>query len=175
MTINEELRVGRAKNAILTFLEKTLYVPKIYINADWNGQHVDVLAIDRDGAGDVHGVLLFPRFDKVEPIELARHLEHAISPLAKRLEEIPAQYKYIAAVDMSPMGAIALPGLPPETIEQSYSPDGLGRLGFLSVDFVHGTEPRVVSVLKPERFRAKIAKLADAYVQEHAADWEIRA
>jgi hypothetical protein len=29
--------------------------------------------------------------------------------------------------------------------------------------------------IKPERFRAKIAKLAGDYIQQHEADWEIRA
>jgi len=29
--------------------------------------------------------------------------------------------------------------------------------------------------LKPERFRAKIAKLADDYIQQHEPDWQVRA
>jgi len=52
----------------------------------------------------------------------------------------------------------------------------LGRIGFLSVhSLVKNGEPQVRVVFKPERFRAKIAKLADEFVQQHEADWEIRA
>ena len=57
--MTEQLQLGRAKNAILAYLEKTLYVPKIYIDASWDGHTVGLLAIDRDGAGDVHVVTLF--------------------------------------------------------------------------------------------------------------------
>ena len=45
MTINEERQLGRAKNAALSFLEQRLSVPKIYIDAEWAGAHVDVLAV----------------------------------------------------------------------------------------------------------------------------------
>lgn len=175
MTTNHELRVGRAKNAVLDFLEKSLYVPKIYINALWDGSPVDVLAIDRDGAGDVHAVMLFGSDVSSDRDTVAQRLSDAIQPLFAHFEKIPAQYKYLAAVDLTTQGAIALPGVPPDVLEESYSPDGLGRIGFLSVNFVQGTDPVVKSVLKPERFRAKVARLADEYVQQHAADWEIRA
>ena len=60
MAMNEERQLGRAKNAVLSFLERGLSVPKIYIDTTWAGRHVDVLAIGRDGVGDVHAVLLFP-------------------------------------------------------------------------------------------------------------------
>jgi len=61
MIANEQQQIGRAKNAIMFFLERNLIVPKIYVDADWGGHHVDILAIDRDGVGDVHAVLLFTR------------------------------------------------------------------------------------------------------------------
>jgi hypothetical protein len=57
MTINEEQQLGRTKNAILAFLERRISIPKIYIDAIWDGHQVDVLAIDRDGVGDVHAAM----------------------------------------------------------------------------------------------------------------------
>ena len=53
-------QLGRAKNAVLGFLEKNLYVPKIFLDATWDGHKVDLLGIDRDGAGDVYAVLFVP-------------------------------------------------------------------------------------------------------------------
>src|ERR1035441_8325075 len=99
MTTNEQRQLGRAKNAILAFLERRISVPKIYIDADWDGQHIDVLAIDRDGVGDVHAVLVFAR-----PYSNDGHLDiqqqdARVGALIDRLSSIPANYKYIAAVD----------------------------------------------------------------------------
>jgi hypothetical protein len=79
---------------------------------------------------------------------------------------------------MSPAnGGDALPGLPHPIVEKSFSPDGVGKIGFLAIPFRQGQEQESEAriVFKAERFRAKIAKLADEYVQQHEADWEIRA
>ena len=175
MTTNEERQLGRAKNAALAFFERRLSVPKIYIDAMWDGQHVDILAIDRDGVGDVHAVLLFASNFAGDSAAFADDLTKAIEPLIDRFHEIPAQYKYIGAVDVSLKGADALPGVPHPLVDKSFSPDGMGKIGFLAVQFLTGGEPEVRVVFKPERFRAKIAKLADEYIQHHEADWEIRA
>jgi|SRR5271163_648934 hypothetical protein len=175
MMTNEERQLGRAKNAVLTFLENKLIVPKIYLDADWDGRHVDVLAIERDGAGDVHAVLLFANHSSGEAENVVDYLTKAIPPLIDRLLQIPAQYKYIASVDVVPNGGDALPGLPHAIVEQSFSPDGVGKMGFLAIEFLPGQEPEARIVFRAERFRAKIAKLADEYVQQHEADWEIRA
>jgi len=175
MAINEERQLGRAKNAVLSFLEQRLSIPKIYIDAEWASTHVDVLAINRDGVGDVHAVLLFALKLPSDDGTIVDYLTQAIEPLIERFHEIPAQYKYIAAVDVSAQGDIVLPGIPHPTTDKSFSPDGVGRIGFLSINFPAGREPQVQVVFKPERFRAAIAKLANEYVQHHEADWEIRA
>jgi hypothetical protein len=49
---------GRGKNAVAQLFSKKLIVPKIYFDARWPNRmtHVDVLAVDRSGAGDVHVV-----------------------------------------------------------------------------------------------------------------------
>src|SRR5438067_6229073 len=47
----------RAEDPVARCLIRRLMVPRIYFEADWPaiaGGRVDVLAIDRDGVGDVH-------------------------------------------------------------------------------------------------------------------------
>ena len=174
MEANEQRQLGRAKNAILEYFERRLSVPKIYIDAEWAGQKVDVLAIDRAGVGDVHVVLLFGSAHPESAEDLVNALEQKIAPCMSALWKIPAQFKYIGAVETSESGGIALPGFPPAILDEAYSADGLGRIGFLSIDFRAGDQLAVQPVFKPERFRAKVLDLADKFVLEHTADWEIR-
>ena len=175
MTTDETRQLGRAKNATMALLERRLSIPKIYIDAQWDGNAVDVLAIDRDGYGDVHVVLLFAlRFDADDRMDVYE-LERSLGGLIDRLEKIPAQYKYIGAVDLSVDRRSVLFGLPHSMVDRSFAPDGLGRIGFLTIDAPTNGDPEARIQFKPERFRAKIAKLADEYVQHHEADWEIRA
>lgn len=176
-TTEEKQQLGRAKNATLTFLEQRLSVPKIYIDADWDGSHVDVLAIDRDGVGDVHVALLCirKRFEdqSLNIVDQARNIDELID----RFAGIPAQYKYVAIVDVL-RGASAYSepfGLSSLLLEKSLAPDGIGRIGFLKIEVPFVGDPKVNMEIKPERFRATIAKLADEYVTQHSADWEIRA
>jgi len=175
MAINEERQFGRAKNAVLTFLEHRLSIPKIYIDAEWDGHHIDVLAINRDGVGDVHAVLLFARPYSTDG-ELAEVRQgELIESLIDRFAAIPAQYKYIAPADLDPHRYRAPFGVADILLEKSFSPDGLGRIGFLTIEAQIEGEPKVSMEIKPERFRARIAKLADEYIQKHEADWEMRA
>jgi hypothetical protein len=173
MTATDARQMGRAKNAVLSFLEKKLSVPKIYIDADWDGARVDVLAIDRDGVGDVNVVLLYMR--PSGGLLAENHAEELgrIDTLIDRLKSIPAQYKYIAAIDFPLEGVIPPFGLSHELNEKSFAQDGLGRVGFLIVTPSSG-ELRVEVAFRAERFRAFIAKLADEYIQRHPADWEMR-
>lgn len=171
----EARQLGHAKNAILQFLEKKLVVPRMYIDASWSDQSIDVLAVDRDGVGDVHVVKLLPVDVPGESGVAVNYLIEKIDPLLDFLISIPAQYKYIAPVDISLGGRNPFPGLPHSLSDRSFSADGLGRIGFVAIDFITDGEPSARLIAKPERFRAKIAKLADEYVQQHEADWEIRA
>jgi len=45
----------------------------------------------------------------------------------------------------------------------------------LSIEFLPDLDAEAKVVFKPERFRAKIAKLADDYIQQHEPDWQVRA
>jgi hypothetical protein len=183
MTTNEQRQLGRAKNAILAFLERRISVPKIYIDAVWDGHPVDVLAIDRDGVGDVHAVLLLPTHHSYDPqtemlklsTESVLEITSGMERLIQQLQEIPAQYKYVAAVDVSGRKGSPLPGLPHPIVDKSFAPDGIGRIGFMTIEFRADGEAEASTLFKPERFRAKIAKLADDYVQQHEPDWQVRA
>jgi hypothetical protein len=176
MTTNEQRQLGRAKNAILAFLERRISVPKIYIDAVWDGHSIDVLAIDRDGVGDVHAVLLFDR--RYHADGTLDHIpeDDECLRLIKEFEQIEAQYKYIGAVGKgNGLGLNAKWKLLDRLLEASYAPDGIGRIGFLQI-VIHGEEePQVIVEIKPERFRAKISKLADDYIQQHEPDWQVRA
>ena len=175
MTNNEGIQLGRAKNAVLTFLENRLIVPKIYLDADWGGQKVDALAIERDGVGDVHAVLLFAhRYLERGGLD-DQHEWDMERQLLDQFKTIPAQYKYIGVTDTVSDRKRSPFNLVDRVNDESYSPDGLGRIGFLKLDVPADGEPEVKLEIKPERFRAKIAKLADEYIQQHEADWEIRA
>jgi hypothetical protein len=175
MAINEERQLGRAKNAVMSFLEQRLSIPKIYIDATWDGHHVDVLAINRDGVGDVHVVLLFTlRYSSFGNLDDG-HEWKMEEELLDRFSTIHANYKYIGVVDVESNRKTSKFDLIPRISEKSFSADGLGRVGFLKVDVPLEGESRVQMEIKPERFRAKIAKLADDYIQQHEADWEIRA
>ena len=186
MTTNEQRQIGRAKNAVLAFFERSIFVPKIYIDALWDGHTVDVLAIDRDGVGDVHAVLILPinpnrdaQGNRIRNDEYVRGLVRELSDKFKQrfaqFQEIPAQYKYIATVDVSGCGGDPLMGVPRPNFDDAYAPDGIGRIGFLSIEFLPDLVAEVKVVFKPERFRAKVAKLADDYIQKHEPDWQVRA
>ncbi len=175
MAIDEHTQLGRAKNALLSLLERRLSVPKIYFDANWAGTNVEVLAIDRDGVGDVHAILLFARPALQAPTpDLAQEAQQ-ISHLLGHCAELPAQYKYIAAVDVTELGSMFPFQLPEGMRDHSFSPDGLGRVGFIAVEVPREYEPKATVIVRPERFRALVASLADEYIHQHSADWEIRA
>jgi hypothetical protein len=179
--MDEEQQFGRAKNAILSFFEQRLSIPKIYIDAEWDGHGIDVLAINRDGVGDVYAVRLFARRympdGRLDNVRYEESFVHLLTEFAS----IPANYKFIATFDLEYDGSVdesrlvPIFRIPNHLAERLFSPDGIGRIGLLQV--CEEDEEKLIAkeILKPERFRAKIAKLADEYVQQHEADWEIRA
>jgi hypothetical protein len=175
MPANELVQLGRAKNAVLTFFEQRLSIPKIYIDADWDGHKIDVLAINRDGVGDLHAALLFPRQYYPDGTLNIVHDAHEVDAKMKFFASFPAHFKYIVAVDVYADLYSRPFGLSEKHREESFATDGIGRIGFLRIAVPDEGDTRVEVDIKPERFRASIAIKADEYIRQHEADWEIRA
>ena len=161
--------LGRAKNAVQEFLIRKLLVPKIYLDANWGGGRVDVIAIDRAGVGDVHIVEIMN--------DLAQaNLGYAGIPddtTIRGLDAIRAHFKYVAIATNSPDFRRFNPNA--EVGLRLLAPDGVGRIGLLIVDFSHA-DVSVEEKLKPERFRSskEVVDLADQFVSAHTANWEVR-
>jgi hypothetical protein len=157
--------LGRAKNFLQEYMIRKLLIPKVYLDAEWNGSQVDVLAIDRAGVGDVHAVYIVYQGSDVQGA-----LETVVATLGSH--SIP-HFLYSAVVKG---GTDSRKFAPPEHIlQKSLADDGVGRVGILYVD-LDEEEPSVKVILKPERFRSskEIVDLADRFVAEHTANWEIR-
>ncbi len=178
----EQIRqdLGRAKNAVQEFLRNRLLVPKIYLDAEWNGERVDVLAIDRAGVGDVHVVRLVSvtgeeqedwQYLVIKAAILANEEGQPLKNLP--LIDLPMQFRYVALVSFTP--GLKRFDPTPELARRMLKDDGVGRIGILTVD-MSADEPSVQIVLKPERFRSskEITEFADRYIAEHTPNWEIR-
>jgi hypothetical protein len=164
--------LGRAKNALQEHLIRKLLVPKIYLDAEWDGQHVDVLAIDRAGVGDVHAVRMVPpqgRF--IEDGGMVKIAKMVFDSM-KDFRHFPSHYRYVGVVSGDPDNRRFSPSDP--IMKESLAEDGVGRIGILYVDFT--IEPPVEVKLKAERFRSskEIVGLSDRFVAEHEANWEVR-
>jgi len=165
---------GRAKNALQDhFIHKLLY-PKVYFDAAWDGAKLDVLAIDRGGMGDVHGV----RLVRWEPglgddHGYSAHLEKSVGAQVGEYVGFRGHFRYIAVVCVEPKKQQWIPS--PALKDRCLAADGVGRLGLLYVDLTE-EDAEVKVLLKAERFRSskEIVALADRFVAEHEANWEFR-
>jgi hypothetical protein len=174
----QELRIlhylGRAKNAVQSFFIRRLLVPKVYFDANWDGWNLDVLAIDRAGVGDVHGV----RLVSWKPSQTDNHgysmfLERAVLDVIQNFSGFPGHFRYLTIVCTEHNKQRWIPS--PAIVDQALAPDGVGRVGILYVN-VAEEDAEVEILVKPERFRSsqQIVELADRYVAEHTANWEVR-
>lgn len=172
--INTEmpLELGRAKNALQDYLVRKLVFPKVYLDADWNGELVDVLAIDREGSGDVHAVRMVPPQGKYSEDGAMVKIAGIVSDSIEKFKFLPSHYRYVAVISGDPDNRRFSPSDP--ILHGSFADDGVGRVGVLYVDFT--IDPPVEVKLKAERFRSskEIVELADRYVAEHTANWEVR-
>jgi hypothetical protein len=174
--LDMQQNLGRAKNAIQDYLIRKLLYPKVYLDADWNGTHVDVLAIDRTGVGDVHSVRIIPVHFEDGPANWQEHVVKAAMVVGEHCDELmalPGHFRYVALFNE----ASGLRRFEPTTalIQKITATDGVGRLGILIVDFAD-EQPSVRATLNPERFRSSkdIFDIADRYMSEHIANWEMR-
>jgi hypothetical protein len=154
--LSEDQLEARGKNAVADLLAKRLIVPKIFFDAAWPAKRsrIDVLAVDRAGAGDIHVV------------EVKVGINAAIQSVAQ-IKELPAHYKYVAVVN---------PGNYRLKEPTLYSGDGLGRVGVIL--FEQGEHNQLVARIEiaPERFRvgAEIIRRIDRFTATQHADIEIR-
>ncbi|MBB6144614.1 hypothetical protein HNQ77_002570 [Silvibacterium bohemicum] len=174
---NNIQQFGRAKNALLDYFIQKLLVPKIYFDAQWRGIPIPVLAIDRAGVGDVHAVLFVERVNQsfgIKGTPPPRGLDELVGGSIEELRSLPCQFRYVAVYDSDTVDALYSP--PASTAQRALAMDGVGRIGILSLNAIEN-EPTVNVLVKPERFRSskEIVELADQYVAEHTADWEVRA
>ncbi len=175
LDVRQEL--GRAKNAIQDYLIRKLLVPKIYLDAKWCDEHVDVLAIDRAGVGDVHVVRILPQAPELTPHPANETIlvsgNQIVNEALTDMSVLPGHYRYLAAL---------VPGsrskdyhLASTLLQKTLATDGVGRIGILFVDLA-GSEFGVNSVVKPERYRStpQMVEIADKYVATNQANWEVR-
>jgi hypothetical protein len=174
--------IGRAMNALQDYLVRKLLLPKVYLDVLWNGAPIQVLAVDRAGAGDVHAVwmmYLSPGIDsRMASAALGLFLpgtveEMKLLPAVEEAKSRSTHYRYVAIVSDDPnMRRLSLSD---DVVSKSLAEDGVGRVGILLVDMTD-VEPSVRVLLKAERFRSskEIVELADRYVAGHTANWEVR-
>ncbi len=153
---------GRAVNAAAELLRKRLSVPNIYIEPPSSLIAADVLAVDRAGSGDLHGVAIHLQ-DSWRTTALSTddarapwvlHLQkQKMKEIRSQLMSLPAHYRYLAIPQE------AWDSFGSELGPLLYSADGIGRIGIISI-IERGEEPPVAELsIAPERFRVDPAKL----------------
>ena len=192
---NEQILIGRAKNALMSFFEQRLSVPKIYLDVDWEGEKVDLLAIDRAGVGDVTvafvvgGIPSLLRLSEgagwieQQALEKVQSLDPSGILASGRIPEfhsLPAHFKYLVAIsdDANAWEASEMRRNLVEALSRSpqlFAQDGVGRIGYILIDF-KAERPSISVPIPAERFRSNrnIYDLADAFAASHKADFEIR-
>lgn len=161
--LNNRTRHGRAVNVIAEFLRSTLSVPNIYIEPRFASQRrLDLLAVDRAGAGDLHGVEV-----KV-PNLLVSSLTN-LRAYTLQLKSYPTHYRYLALPKTE-----AMLGLLPKL--QLFSPDGLGRIGILLLEEREEALPAVEVAIRPERYRVPPTSMEriDKFLKRNRPDIEVR-
>lgn len=154
-------RRGRAINSIAEFLRSNLSVPNIFIEPRIQ-PHLDLLAVDRGGGGDLHGV----------EIKIASMFASSVRGLHEfigQLKDYPTHYRYLA-LPKSEAVVKLLPKL------QLFSPDGIGRVGILLVEEREEGLPGVEYAIKPERFRVSPVSMEklDKFLARNRPDIEVR-
>lgn len=164
--LSNRTKRGRAINSIAEFLRSSLSVPNIYIEPRIQG-HLDLLAVDRGGGGDLHGVEIIGLELRLPAPSSSPELIAILSSQVDRMKLNPTHYRYLA------MPKILLRLLPKL---QLFSPDGIGRTGILLVSQQNDDLPFVEIAIKPERYRvsASAMKQIDRFLSRNRPDIEVR-
>lgn len=147
---------ARGKNAVAELLGKRLIVPKIFFDAPWPNSRscMDVLAVDRAGAGDIHVV------EVKTGVLVATDAIH-------ELMLVPAHYKYVAILE---------PGNYQLAHQILYPENEQGRVGVIR--FAEQEHDRLIASFEivPERFRVRpeVIKQIDRFTARQHADIEVR-
>jgi hypothetical protein len=175
--LTERQQLGRAQNAISAYLTRKLSLPKIYLDASWNQQAIDLLAIDRSGVGDVHAVRMILREPNPEAGQGGESVltVTAAGKAVEQMHRFQSQFRYIAVVSNLPYALDPTFSWDFREKTKTFAEDGVGRIGVLYLD-VFGDDARVDEIVKPERFRSskEILDLTDEYVATHTANMEYR-
>ena len=81
------------------------------------------------------------------------HFRRKIKAIHRQLMSLPAHYKYLAVPQSSCDLVFG------ELAPYLYSPDGIGRIGLISISDQGDESPKAEIVIAPERFRVDAAKL----------------
>ena len=176
--VEEQQELGRAKNAIQDYLIRQLLVPKVYLDAAWCGEHVDVLAVDRAGVGDVHAVRIASsnlHFTPPQPSHGATMVSSTseFDRSLRSLKNIPSHFRYVAVLVPDSRSKDYYPAS--TLLQRTLAEDGVGRIGILFVD-LGGSVPAIHAVVRPERYRStpQLVEIADQFVAANQANWEVR-
>jgi hypothetical protein len=157
-TLSMQQQESRTKNAVAEFLFRQMIVPKVFVDAHWPNERsrVDVLAVDRSGAGEVH----------VVEVKVGAQALAVAGGVVASLMQIPAHFKYLAIFDDNnyPLDESSL-----------YALDGMGRVGVIEVKEDGAGDLAAKLRVRPERFRFDASfKLVDKFTASHPAYIEIR-
>jgi hypothetical protein len=186
-SLDSRKRHGRAVNAVAELLRRKIAVPHIYLKPTAKLLHPDVLAVDRAGSGDLHAVEI-----KLETGVSGRHpkkptdlrdwnqinkdghsvdLPGVVKKFHDQLRSSPANYRYVA------IPAETCTSLVPILVDIGlYSPDGIGRLGVISIRDKGEDRPEAEIVLARERFRVEPGKMIaiEKFLEKAKPDIEVR-
>lgn len=159
----------RCLEPVAQCLIRALMLPKVYFERVWpppsgrRSARVDVVAIDRDGTGDVHVV------------EVGQSLRDALSDGVKAIRDVPAQYRWVAYQgegllppdDEAELAMLSEKPLLPEA--------GMGRIGVIEVVYMSSGDLGARIRLKAERYQpGDIDADIQAFLRQEKPDIEFK-
>ena len=147
----------RAKEPVAHCLMRKLIVPRIYFDAAWPDDispRYDILAIDRDGNGDAHVVLV-------------RKMAADAMAEVPALLAVGAPFRWIAFLHGTEDEKTALALVSKEAL---YPKGSAGRVGVIEVVGMAGSDLGANIVVGAERFPGSFYALSTAFSGSHNAD-----